>query len=325
MHFTDFLFRYRGYNFKSVEAFKEDKLYFSTPNMFNDPYDARFYINSEAFIQAIQYEWKTKMKIYQKEKDVLDISEKALEMTYRKIMELSENRSIQQQFWEYVFSMIELLKKQMRENLKVICFSQQYISNLMWSHYADYHKGFCLMYQKEELKESVIYDLNGNKIKNKIELLEVEYSEEQLDIGPYLYYYIPIKFWGHSCKGIDLIEVEKITKKIISSKSNDWKYEDEWRAIPQEVDVFSKNDISYIKIKPSALFLGSMMDIKTKKELVDIARSKNIAIFEVYPNDTEGKYQFNFCKANLKEIRDQYKKYINYDKIDDDKKFKEKV
>lgn len=308
-NYTDFLFRYRGYNSKSVEAFKEDKLYFSTPNMFNDPYDARFYINSEAFIQAIQYEWKTNMESYVKEKAFPDMPEDALEMIYRKIMELNEDISNQKRFFEYVFSIIESLKNQMRKNLKVICFTEQHISNLMWSHYADYHKGFCLMYSKEELKQSFIYDINGNKTKNKIEILKVEYSEKQLDIGPYLYYYIPLKFFGYSSKEINLTEGEKIIKKIVSSKSDDWKYEDEWRAIPQKVDVFSENDISYLKIKPSALFLGSMMDIKTKKEIVDIAKKKDIAIFEVFPNDTEGKYQFNFCKANLKKIRDQYKKY----------------
>ena len=126
-NYTDFLFRYRGYNSKSVEAFKEDKLYFSTPNMFNDPYDARFYINSEAFIQAIQYEWKTNMESYVKEKAFPDMPEDALEMIYRKIMELNEDISNQKRFFEYVFSIIESLKNQMRKNLKVICFTEQHI------------------------------------------------------------------------------------------------------------------------------------------------------------------------------------------------------
>ena len=39
-----------------------------------------------------------------------------------------------------------------------------------------------------------------------------------------------------------------------------------------------------------------------------IAKKKDVAVFEVWRNDDAGKFQFNFCEANLKEIRDKIEK-----------------
>lgn len=49
MSFDDYLFRYRVPSGNTIEAFNEDRLYFSTPENFNDPYDSLFYIDKESF------------------------------------------------------------------------------------------------------------------------------------------------------------------------------------------------------------------------------------------------------------------------------------
>jgi hypothetical protein len=78
----------------------------------------------------------------------------------------------------------------------MLCFSSTYESPIMWSHYADRHKGICLIF--EVLEENII---------------PVNYLDKP--------------------KKIDLKEKKSITpidvQSIISNKSNLWKYENECR------------------------------------------------------------------------------------------------
>ena len=55
------LFRYRKLNNdaeKNVEALKKNRLYFSTPANFNDPYDNRIYVDKDKIEFVIRENWE---------------------------------------------------------------------------------------------------------------------------------------------------------------------------------------------------------------------------------------------------------------------------
>ena len=65
-------------------------------------------------------------------------------------------------------------------NVKIICFSEVYDSMLMWSHYADNHKGFLLAYDINDLKNSKRFTVEEMSIDKKIRLEKVDYVTKQI-------------------------------------------------------------------------------------------------------------------------------------------------
>lgn len=92
--------------------------------------------------------------------------------------------------------------KKLLSKFGVVCYSSVYDSKLMWSHYADSHKGMCLVY--EIPKENIEFSL-----------VKVEYCEE-----------IPSAYFDvdHADNWTHLI-------KIVKTKSIEWHYEKEFREV----------------------------------------------------------------------------------------------
>lgn len=91
----------------------------------------------------------------------------------------------------------------LREDFRATCFSEIWDSILMWGHYADCHKGFCIEYDTSEL----------SAIK-KTKFFPVLYNKEQFDITHDLI---------NNSPNVGLIS--------IVGKAKEWEYEKEWRMI----------------------------------------------------------------------------------------------
>lgn len=84
-------------------------------------------------------------------------------------------------------------KRQLSENHGIICFSKNWDNPVQWSHYADHHKGVCLVF---EVDPSLVS--------------KVEYS-------------------NHRIKAESEID-HAFMKKILTTKFSHWAYEQEYRA-----------------------------------------------------------------------------------------------
>lgn len=146
-----------------------------------------------------------------------------------------------------------------------LCFCERMDDILMWSHYGNSNKGFCLGYNTEKLKEYLI--------ENKYALLgifRVKYFSEYPEIKPY---------FGH--------DIENIRTKL-ASKSMIWSYEKEWRLIihnQTSVAIQIPNEIV------EEIILGSCVSEDTEKEILLIQREKypHAKVFKVEPDDSEFK------------------------------------
>lgn len=152
-------YRYRSVNEYTIDSIKKEKIWFSTPDQYNDPFEFHLKLGNE---------------------ELINIIEKVLPET-----NLDEVLEYQKQFYERK----ELSKKE----FSICCFMENDESNLMWSHYADYHKGFCIEY---DLSNDCFCDF----------LYPVYYTK-------------------------DVMELPKNYAKVCITKSEEWNYELEWRMI----------------------------------------------------------------------------------------------
>ena len=135
-----------------------------------------------------------------------------------------------------------------RKETKVICFSETLNSLLLWSHYADYHKGFCLAYDKNELIQAKSYSNDGIEMPNvKIRIDPIQYVDKQIDlteeVGLYARYKLPKDptFNGEEVT----VGVIKL-RQMLLQKAKDWAYEKEWRVTERRLDIEQPSGVNYL-------------------------------------------------------------------------------
>lgn len=141
----------------------------------------------------------------------------------------------------------------LRHLFKISCFSESPCSNLMWGHYADKHRGFCLEYDVEKLESQTSI------------MLPVIYSEK------------PFQAWRLiDKKGLDDEFLELIP---FLYKSCDWSYEREWRTfIPAEHD-----DIVIVPVSNciTGVYFGFKSYSDERTEIEEWAKENGITIYQM--------------------------------------------
>lgn len=90
-------------------------------------------------------------------------------------------------------------------NAGVYCMSEENLSMLMWSHYADQHRGMCIEFERRSDNEL------GSSACKKVKYV----SEASLSV-----------------EGLDFIRnPENVLNNALYTKLKDWKYEKEWRLV----------------------------------------------------------------------------------------------
>lgn len=222
---------------KSLNNLFNSKIYLSSPEDFNDPYDSKPLFNPTEILKT-----KTQISIIEIQKILVDFM----------------------------------------NNYRIACFTQNdYTDILMWSHYAELHKGFCLEYGTDkELFNKQFFHIQP-----------IIYSPQIYDLTTTLCKFLKTK------KGnpIDFF-ISSLYKAI------QWQYENEWRIILLKDDM--KKD-KFIDIdKPTAIYLGLNIKDIYKKVLVDFAISENIPIFKMQRFDNEYKlYKKEIILKQNKEVQ----------------------
>lgn len=185
------LFKYEPFSARSLQNLKEQVIYFGSPLNFNDPYDCaltpKIKSPSDIDIARLRKHYGSDPRV----PDITRVKFKTMaDEELRKLIMVIGLKSLQEGITEFLSSK------------GVSCFSEANDSLLMWSHYADSGKGFCLEFRTD---------------KSPFEKLQqVRYSEQmpEVDVVPIL--------CGDSNEAImDLYRL----------KAEDWRYEKEWRCI----------------------------------------------------------------------------------------------
>ena len=235
----DILYKYRVWedpNHKRILT--NNELYFPSADLFNDPFDSslpfRYNENEmtdENIIKKLVLLGRSKWPEISDEELLRRANEQIKEVDFRS-----------DKFWKDGSAPIN---KRLHETFGICSLTPKSDNLLMWSHYANSHKGFCIGFNKDELYSSV----NGM-------LAKVNYSENMPRI--------PMFSVGNETLPI-----------LLSTKSSHWEYEEEYRIVKVFAanKVFKLNDAAFKEI-----IFGCRMNPESKQEIIKIAKSKSSKI-----------------------------------------------
>ena len=162
------LYSFRRYNEYSLSDLINNEISFGSPSVMNDPFD------------TIVINWSRKENLNEICKEKTHIPPFSKSFDYYRIRSFVGNS-------------------------KFTNYDRVYKNILMWSHYADSHKGFCIKY---ELSKDFVFHQDNEKHSMKI-LLQIEYPKKKQLL---------------SKKSIDYIDAFKTKAKV-------WEYENEKRLL----------------------------------------------------------------------------------------------
>ena len=298
----DHLYRYRTCNELNIGAFESNSVWAVLPTMFNDAHDSLFYHNTTSILSdlrndlwgdnlvtAWEYINQNRKLPEHFDKFAPDLQESILsQMTAISKEELIERAShLELSEADKLDASIEMrnAKDYFRSQAKIACFCGNKYSNLMWAHYADYHKGFLLEYDKQTI-------LDFLKNNGGAKLFPVIYNGKRYDASQHLKWCL----WKQICANMDFdisIPIPDIlySEKTYLHKAIDWKDEEEWRLI-HHVEAKENGGVYEFKgLAPSAIYYGSRISPINKKILSLFANKKGIKEYDVCINEDSEYYE----------------------------------
>ena len=243
------VFRYRGDEEYNIDAFEKDYIWFSDFSLVNDPFDGRS-----------DYIWD-------KNDDKLAIS---------RIHELlGEDSGVD------IKRLVEERNNTQYEDINpfhISCFSKQYKDIRMWSHYANGHKGFALIFSSVEKKQGLCIKIDGKSVgyvdgKNRFVI-----DDEYLVLHPVRYSKnkpVPIV---SSEAGLNT-GIAKMRKNI-TTKYIKWAYEEEKRLILYIGSIIDSNKVYYDSNSLQGIIIGCSATLAVENSLIKTAKQKGLKVYK---------------------------------------------
>ncbi|RVT78231.1 DUF2971 domain-containing protein [Flavobacterium sufflavum] len=192
---------------------------------------------------------------------------------------------------QIVSSSIDMEKAKIeRDNLGVCCFSLINNNPLMWGHYTNRYKGFCVKFNSESLvkKDSELmthvsylknYEPHNSNLQECIKRLKAKKLDKQYENGLHKLLIMQFEY---------------------SWKYYDWKYEQEYRAITLSANSFNRKS-EFDKKHLEEVYIGYKMKTDCPNYyslLMDILKNhyEHTKIFEVLPHALVVELKFNPLK-----------------------------
>jgi Protein of unknown function (DUF2971) len=273
-HIPSFLYKYRNFSNKGhFEALKRGTLFAVPPEDFNDPYDTAFTFDTGRFLiedrTAAEFlEYGKRLKSSTNPSEILRTEPLVKPIQARIWNEKVSKELLGQEPTDDArrsFALINALSATrveahvremvsfMRRSFSVLSLSEDPSSILMWSHYADNHKGFCIQYDFSESSETS--DLRRY-------CFPVLYRKKLIDATKYMQ---------------KPTETNPLFGQFMSLiKSDEWKYEKEWRIIYAFGSSLAK--FEHRMPKPSAIILGSHISKENCLAIKDYCNGRGIRV-----------------------------------------------
>lgn len=201
------LFKYVKINDHTKDNLINNELFFNPPEDYNDPFDSKIEIEYKGTIKDWYY-WASRRK--KSDKKVIDqwIKDETIIEVGNGIFEFNPTKND------------KLLKDLTKNHYKICCFSETKLSILMWSHYADSHKGICLCFKTQKVE-------NHHLLKLLI--------SESMSMSMPLPILFPVDYNKPKPKKINMLTLPpEENKKLVDFyiiKHHDWGYEQEHRKL----------------------------------------------------------------------------------------------
>jgi hypothetical protein len=253
------LFRYRPLVLRDLEDLCDNMPFVADPYDFNDPFECKPSIENDIEFDALQ---KLCWEMHKKNEDEVKATQRLQEIDY-----FSTNPDIEDaigyKMSEYTYDISNLLKNVMMR-YGVLSLSESCDNILMWSHYANNHKGMCIG-----------YNVNSDCAEH---IQPVEYGKYCKIKTSLVYNYI---FDSKTNYEKDIIN------KYFFTKAKDWEYEKEWRMLI----LGKKKEHAQTELRLSSVIFGLRSEHYAIASIVKLMRK---------PKSTVRFYQMNKVGGELK-------------------------
>ena len=287
-----FLYKYRQASDYAIQNLETDTVWLNSPFEYNDPFECVEYVNFDKlndinserlvddFFTKITAEYSIPgdvlLNVKNSNKPIRSLSEYILRKyknydneTLTKVLDSFDsalNRVSEDGF--------QKRNQRMQQVMKVCSFCESPNQLLMWSHYADFHKGFCIEYDLSQWA--------FNDIRKRL-LFPVIYTDKLYD---------STEHHIHSIKNGRFNNIYSVIS--CATKSIEWSYEKEWRFIFNIGPSFKKQN--YRMDCQNAVYLGLKMEHEREQQIVDICKTMGLNIYKA--KQSFDKFEITFEKIN---------------------------
>lgn len=253
-----------------------------------------------------KYNKGTKISVLDEQR--IELLSKRLEFRYKLQDEEWLNLELFILFYtEYPNMYLNRLMDLVKPNVYMTCFSKIYSNSAMWGHYADNHKGVCLIFDEtlnDSFKKctSAVDGLFETQYSSNIECINffllIRYDDDHLD-----FWYKDSKtnkecfLYNMRINSEWIKQYNDICKSLYTKKTEDWEYEQEVRGIifdhNYEFTSEQTRKIFYEPNKLKGIIFGYNTSISDKLKVMEILRNKKSEL-----DDNFKLYQAYFSKNN---------------------------
>lgn len=308
------LFHYRRCSEQSIEAFRENKLFFNTALNFNDPYDCLVFCDKKAIERDIDSigseETRAFFSCLIKNPEMANFAPFQITPEFiAKIKESIGNGNVENRLLglndEYWLAIKKGIQTAISQNLEsivsyyqtqmpLVCLSEKYNNILMWAHYADNHKGFVVEYDPRSLQTRCGACPKGKDFKTCADwqetmLMPILYTNQRYDATGYIIdSTLANLFASQGLPKLWRFRDCFAQYKINIYKHHCWHYEKEWR-----LQLYNVNGKKEMKVKPVAIYLGCRIPKCYEDILVKYAKEQKIKVYKMNEHPSKTGYKFS--------------------------------
>jgi hypothetical protein len=253
-----FLYKYLPFNQNSLQILIDRNFWLGAPDLLNDPFEGDFIIENQN-----KYHTEEFIRI------LLKLSKSS---RYDEILYDSNIERLLRYEDEFYIRLYDHLNTFIKKSFGTTSFSKNCRSLRMWSHYADSHKGFVIVFDRNKLELAALKD--GAKLigvgYTGLPIVKIEYDENSITF--------------------------KETKSLLLSKLPEWITEEEVRIVKKHhFESYIPRLMDYVSDSVVGIIYGSRMPIEKARTIMTV-------IDKIFYDKNNVDIEF-FC-ANKSSMRD---------------------
>ncbi len=294
-HQRDYFYKYMSVG-TAIAVLENSSLRWREPSQFNDPFDHQIcYIfpnTKEELASALAAEIEElvyKREAVFKEKTSISSMVKMLRarrdnIPKKEFLEtlMKNSKKSEENLQKYQNNINSLINTVLNRS-RVLCVTESKDNVVMWSHYADEHKGVCIrLHCIDEIDNSLLI------------AKPVQYVDK--------YPVFPsVKEHVHHLTGEEPLDISQLTYKIPFFKHKHWAYEREWRVHVPHEDASNKQGYDDWREKPrvfGALYFGCRISSLDASNLMQIVESQypHMEVYKSKPSSIKFQLEFERLK-----------------------------
>lgn len=268
----DKIYRYQPFSARSLDSLCHDQLFFSDPSNFNDPLDCNPSVQCDSDKETLKKTLEELIRIRVTEKVLCSLksakvndynaNSHAINRGQQEASNEIKNIAYHATNPDYEINAVEAEKiiltqgiqaELLKQNNRGVCsFSEEYDNPLLWSHYGDQHKGFCLGYSLNRTPKPVINEVMYGGIRTVKSSLIAQAVLNQ-----------------------DKNAQKTLDECVLLRKAGPWGYEREWR-------IFESMGLQDSPLKLEEVIFGFRCNSSVIHAVIESLKPRTIEFYRMY-------------------------------------------